>query len=201
MVEADANGNYTGRLANFVDVFTACVESKFDWDLNGLVFLEARHQGWTADLGYEFKWREKEKIKDCRVRDLCDPCDASCSHNCCVTNASVIGTKQYGIKGNNNVSPIGSPVTTASTSTISKAGPTDATPVLINKNNFSKQLDICGATIPAAMSHKIWGNVAYTWGDHEYPIFAGLGGQAEFGHQNKALSLWSIWAKAGVAFD
>ena len=72
--------------------------------------------------------------------------------------------------------------------------------MLINATNFSSQLDLCNGAIPQALSHKVWGNVAYAWQDLDYPVYLGVGAEGEFGHKNKALSLWGVWAKAGVTY-
>lgn len=202
MQVADNNGNYTGKLVNFTDVFTACVKSHFNWNIDAIIFLQARCYNWTAEAGYEFRGRDKETLKFGRTLELCDPCNAdSCSTACCNAANELVGTQQYGIKGILNVSQIGGQVQTASTSTISTAGPQDVTPVLINASNVRSQLDVCSAEIPRALSHSVWANISYTSPDRDYPLFIGLGAQGEFAQNNGALSRWALWAKGGLAYN
>ena len=202
MKETDVNGNYTGNLVNFVDIFTTCVQSKFNWNVDGLIFFEFLHRGWTIDLGYEIKARAKEEFENCAILTTCNPCNEhACSDDCCTTAATRLGNKQYGIKGNTGVDGIGNPITTESGATINTYAPVDPAPVLINGVNFGPQLDFVAAQIPRAVSNKVWAHFGYAWQDRDYPVYAGLGTEVEFGSDNKALHLWGIWAKGGVAYN
>jgi hypothetical protein len=54
---------------------------------------------------------------------------------------------------------------------------------------------------PAAVSHKIFGNIDYTISpDGKYPFVVGLMGNYEFAQNNAALSQWEIGVKLGTAF-
>jgi hypothetical protein len=201
MKEADQNGLATGHLANFVDIFTACAKSQFDWNVDGLVFLNITHNMWGIDLGYEIKARDREKF-DCECPfTICnssrhDPCDS-----CCFNEPNTIGTKQYGIKGTTLVEATGTPISTQSKSTMSTASATDPSPVFINATNFDSLIDLNSAAYPRAVSNKVWGNINYMWEEYSVSIFAALGGEVEFGNKNKAATLWGIWGKTGLAYN
>jgi hypothetical protein len=215
MKEADSNGNYTGRLVNFVDVFTACVKTQFPWQADVLAFLNVRHKGWTWDLGYEFQGRACEKF-DCDCITLCSPCadgdTLKCDDDgdCCSATANTIGTKQYGVKGPQLIGQIGNLVRDAQDTTINTFG-RQSTPVasngiaasttLINAQNFASYLDLETTRIPQAISNKIWSHLGYTWADRDYPIAAGLGFEVNFGAKNRQPRVWGLWGKLTVAYN
>lgn len=67
-------------------------------------------------------------------------------------------------------------------------------------------IDVCSALNPHAISHKIFGNVAYTWESPEvrYAPFLACGTELEWRcgcfKSNSAISQWGIWAKGGLSF-
>jgi len=201
MKQADQNGLYTGTLATFVDVFSVCAKSKFNWNLDGLIFLNFKHKSCGFDVGYEIKARDREKF-DCECPfKLCDPTKEDPCDECCLNEPNSIGTKQYGIKGTSLVEAPGTLISTQSTSTMSTAGPTDPTPVFINATNFDSQINLGSTAVPRALSNKFWFNINYSWEEYSAPIFACLGTEVEWGNGNKAETLWGVWAKTGVAYN
>lgn len=67
-------------------------------------------------------------------------------------------------------------------------------------------IDVCSSLNPRALSHKIFGNVAYAW-EHAAAIFVpflGIGTEIEWRcgcvNDNSAISQWGIWAKGGLSF-
>jgi len=222
MKQADANGNFTGKLVNFVDVFTACVKTKIDWNVDGLIFFNVKHKGWTWDIGYEVKARACEKF-DCNCVSICNPCASNDSRSCseddcdCVTTPnSALGTYQYGVKGPQIVGGIGTKVFDAADTTINTFGKQAipftttfgqidslVTPsaVLINAGNFQNYLDFNRTRIPQAFANKIWSHLGYTWADRDYPIAAGLGFEVDFGSKNRQPRFWGIWGKITVAYN
>jgi hypothetical protein len=67
-------------------------------------------------------------------------------------------------------------------------------------------IDECSALMPKALSHKIFGNVGYTW-EHPNICFApflNLGTEVEWRcncvNDNSAISQWGIWAKVGLSY-
>jgi len=203
MKEADAAGNYTGRLVNFADVFTVCVNSRFNWNFDALAYFDLSHRGWNWQFGYEGKARDHESF-DCDVT-LCNPCNDS--HEC---SPSAIGTKQYGVKGPQIIGGVGSKVLDASDTTINTFGvqavpyqtPTGAqipplvqpSGTLINAQNFTNYIDLESARIPLAVAQKFWTHVGYTW-QRRCPIAAGFGFEIDWGNFNQAPQFWGIWGK------
>ncbi len=199
MKEADAHGNYTGRLVNFVDIFTACVNSKFNWNLDGLLFFNVIHKGWSFDIGYEVKARARESF-DCDTVCLCAPCDEGsrkCDDDCCTSRN--IGSLQYGVKGPQIIGGIGTKVFDASDTTINTLGTTLSTS-LINGSNFGSYLDFERTKIPGALANKVWAHFGYLW-DRVCPIAAGVGVEVDFGNKNQQPKLWGIWGKVTVAYN
>ncbi|MEX0849772.1 MAG: hypothetical protein WD055_06075 [Candidatus Dependentiae bacterium] len=67
-------------------------------------------------------------------------------------------------------------------------------------------IDECSALMPKALSHKVFGNVGYTW-EHPNICFApflNLGTEVEWRcncvNNNSAISQWGVWAKAGLSY-
>jgi len=218
MKEADSSGNYTGRLFNFVDKFTACVKSQFPWQADVLAFLNVQHKGWTWDIGYEFKGRACEKF-DCECITLCQQCGDSDSlkcdddDDCCTNNGNPIGNFQYGVKGPQFIGQVGNVVRDAADTTINKfgvqtdpngatvTGSTLANSTLINASNFVSYLDLETTRIPQAIANKVWSHLGYTWADRDYPVAAGLGFEVDFGASNRQPRVWGIWGKLTVAYN
>jgi hypothetical protein len=75
-------------------------------------------------------------------------------------------------------------------------------PILVTDSD----IDINSALNPHALSHKIFGNVAYTWESPQvmYAPFLALGTELEWRcgcfSSNSAISQWGIWAKGGLSF-
>jgi len=61
-------------------------------------------------------------------------------------------------------------------------------------------LDLESAAHPAVLSNSIYGAAGYRWDDRCYPMFAGFGGNYEFGKDNSVLNRWTVWGKCGVSF-
>jgi hypothetical protein len=211
--EFDSADNLTGNLFNVADKFNLNVESTFNWSLEGTFLFELKHKGWTADLGYNV-WARDEEHFNCDCLSICVPaatsCDASCNTSCnascntsCDTSAAScnsanpLGTNRYGIKGLTNAST----ANTASLSTIAVAATADATPTFIDATNYRSAFDLDGNHVPRGVSHTVFAHAGYTCEDRDYPLFIGVGGEAEFGNGNKALHAWSVWAKAGIAYN
>lgn len=199
MKEVDSADLYTGILVNFVDKFTACAESRFDWNVDGVAFLDFRHKDWGLSAGYEVKARDCEKL--C-LNDFCDPANRKCKCDCS-SDTDRIGTNKYGFIDVSNpaVAAKGAAAgRTASNATIKTVGTPETTAVVFAKAALLAKLDLVNAAIPRAVSHKVFGNLNYTWSDMDYPVSLGIGGEAEFANDNKALDLWGVWAKVAVAY-
>lgn len=76
--------------------------------------------------------------------------------------------------------------------------PAPATPVFLKTAN----IDTESAEAPAALSHKVFTHLGYTWEGCNYAPFFGVGGEVEFsGKRNHAVDQWGVWAKVGLAFS
>ena len=64
---------------------------------------------------------------------------------------------------------------------------------------YIEESDVDLSGHPAAMSHKIFGNVAYNFNFKDQPMFVGLGGSYEFADSNTALEQWAVWLKLAIA--
>src|SRR5579859_4842594 len=204
---------YTGKITPVANVFNVCVGSSFDWNFDGVVFLEGKHKGWIADLGYEVKARSREDLHfQAASSHICDPCMEDCG-DCCSLPATGIGTYQYAIKDGLPAPQVNTSLLFQDTDTrssisgasinnvVAQGSFVDVPTVFLNAQNIESQLDYCSGQIPAALSHKLWGHIGYTLEDYEHPITLGIGAEGEWGHSNKALSLWGIWGKAAIAYN
>jgi len=203
----------TGNIVPLANVFNVCVGSSFDWNFDGVVFLQGKHRGWIGDLGYEVKARSREDLHfQAASSHLCDPCMEDCGDCCTPQQVGPNDNKQYAIKGllfannyNTNISANSSlhntTINNATGSNITTEPLVDNPTVFLNAQNIESQLDYCSGQVPAALSHKLWGHIGYTLEDYDHPITLGLGAEGEWGHANKALSLWGVWGKAAIAYN
>src|SRR3990167_1122374 len=99
------------------------------------------------------------------------------------------GTTTSGVTGNNANAP---------TSDISTAGTT--TSFTTGSYLTDDDLDVCSALHPGAHSNKIFGFFGYNWCECTWQPFVLIGGEAEFGSSDAAVSQWGIIAKGGVNF-
>lgn len=146
---------------------------------------------WSYDLGYNFWVRSCEKFdcdsnNDCNCND-CDSC-TSCCGQCIIKN----DVEAWHINTGDTINTylVGTDVQL-----------TDS------------MVDYDGARTKG-MSHKVFAHINYAWMDREVVPFLGLGGFAEFGHNDgccdscddcscctfASLSQWGVWLKGGISF-
>lgn len=176
----DCTGNVIGleRTANVLHGETR-IGANLMFD--GAVMLQYFHCNFFGDLGYNFWYRSKEKR----------------SNTVCFRD---FAENKYGIKDN---LPFCIPTTdactpdntTASKTTISTpaAADSETTYVKISDIDFSAPLH------PHAMSNKIFGSVGYQF-ICKIPMYVSVGGEIEFGQNNRALNQWGILGQFGVSF-
>jgi len=128
-------------------------------------------------LGWEFWIRTREKLK-------CSP----------TFTALDDGTVFYAVKPD-GVDSASSLLTATNASTIGNVI-TDSTQTFLTVND----IDLCSALHPQAFSNKAFGFVGYNWKDCEWQPYILLGGEVEFGNDNKAANEWFIDLKGGVSF-
>lgn len=157
------------------------VEAFIDFDI--ALMAQWNHKCAFAGLGYELWLRSKEEA----------------THSCLVIPADT-----YAIKGvttattaaaagsllvapNATINTIGTPVTVSAQSTLPS-------------NVAGSYYDYSRALHPLAVSNKVFGFVGYNWTNCACQPFVLVGGEAEFGNHNKALSQWGVLAKGGASF-
>lgn len=75
-------------------------------------------------------------------------------------------------------------------------------PILITDD----MIDICSGLNPKALSHKIFGNIGYTWEQPDVCVapFLNIGAEVEWRcncvNDNSAISQWGLWAKGGLSY-
>jgi len=175
------NDNENPELVGLVrgpNVLTQCVRTQINVHAEVATLFSFAWNNWMFDLGYDGWFRSSEK--------LCSFCPS-------------IADKTFGIKG---IQPMAedeetADLSTASTSTIAKAGDRDEEITYLT----SSSINACSALHPSAISHSVFGNISYAWDDTDWAPSIGVGGKAEFsGRGNRAANQWQVWAKGGVAF-
>ena len=60
-------------------------------------------------------------------------------------------------------------------------------------------INLCSATMPAALSNLVYGSLGYRWDEWCYPAFVGFGASYEWGAVNTVLDRWLVWLKLGFS--
>ena len=163
----------TLQRATNVLALNADIGSSFETNLG--VLIKYVHNHFSFDNGYEFYYRNAEKI----------------------SNRTPIAEEKYGIKGNTNAGDD----TTASKSTISINGATESTPEFIKDTDIC----VCTALQPTYISNKIFSFFEYSWDNCDWQPTFGAGYSYEWGNErdgveNLAAKQWSLIAKGSVSF-
>lgn len=166
--------------ANFL---TQCVDVTPRSTIDIWAALHYQRCDWNLELGYEFWWRQKEKV--------------------CLRSCEEPGVGIFDIIG---IACSTSGATTASMATICEADffsdprmpASDATYTAITRED----LDLKSAAHPRALSSKVYlaGAKDFCWGCDDNPGMVGLGVAYEAAHKRTALSYVSVWLKSGIRF-
>lgn len=156
---------------------------------DGALMLQYSHCNFFGDIGYNFWYRSKEK----RSNTVC---------------FSGFEENKFGIKGAQanltdpasqfcTVIPGGcTPVNeTASKTTISTTAADDAKTTFIGLAD----IDFSAPLNPHALSNKIFASLGYQF-ECKYPIYFLIGGEVEFGQDNRAVNQWGVLGQFGVSF-
>lgn len=139
------------------------------------------HCNWQAELGYNFYARQAECV------ELARPWQVGPALKSLLGDGDTDSVQQIGNNFNNN-----NRVTFINSGT----GEIQYDSNLIQASD----LDLHSAAAPAALSHTLYGSVAYNWDECKRPVFLGAGASYEFTGDNTAMNRWMLWAKTGVAF-
>ena len=185
------NGEAYDCLERGPNIFTHCIHTKINAQVDAAIVLSYLHNCYLFDIGYNFWGRSEETV----------------SRFC-----AKITDKQFGIKATipviegeivmDECTVSGDPnIQTASCSTINTTkgtqnGTDGPDPVFIRTSD----LNLCSALAPEARSHSILGNFAWIWPDHELSPFFGFGGKVEFSTFNSSLDQWAFWFRGGMNF-
>ena len=185
------NGTEYDCLERGPNVFTHCIHTKINAQIDAAIVLSYLHNCYLFDIGYNVWGRTQESVKR-----FC----------------STITDQRYGIKATipviegeivmDECTVIGDPnIQTASRSTINSTqgidnGTDGADPVFIKTSD----LNLSSALAPKALSHTILANFAWIWPDHELSPFFGIGGKVESATYNSSLNQWSLWFRGGMNF-
>ena len=173
---AQLNDNVITALPG-INFFTRPVDVTPRGAIDAWFALHYSHCCYNIEVGYDFWWRQKEKLcirpcpSDIAILDIATGCPPGrTSASTAVISAAMPGT--------------GEPLH-------------DATIVPFTDADFNASSAAC----PRAMSSKIYaaGSYDFTWFSC-YPGMVGLGASYEFAHKKSALSQWGIWATTNVSF-
>lgn len=64
----------------------------------------------------------------------------------------------------------------------------------------TQDINIDSAQHPHALTHKLFGNIRYTWNCTTYFPFIGIGGEYEMCFNNNAFNQWGVWITGGFSF-
>jgi len=187
--EFDNTGAYTGHLVPAINVTTLKCKVSIDFQADVNLMFAYLNKNWEFDFGYNAWVRSHEKI--------------------CLVDS--IERNRYGLKGIQNVDGLNAP-STESCATIYgnylalQDQVADKNPVFIS----TEDLDICSASSPLSITHKLYAHVDYAWEDCDRRItpYVGGGGSVEFESIKPRCSLpyrntlqqWALWLKTGFAF-
>lgn len=144
-------------------------KSTIDW----WIALHYAHAKWNVEVGYDFWWRQHEKVDICCLDPqwgIYDLAGAQDSHPVSASNARICQ------------------------STVGNVAPSDATFVHI----VLSDLNLASGAAAQAISNTFY--VAGSYDGHlgRFPVFVGLGTSVELAHN--AFSNWACWVKATLSF-
>ena len=161
-----------------INLFTRDVEvtprSTVDWWLA----LHIERGPMNLEVGYDFWWRQAEKITLCDfpagwgIYDLCGDCEMNpVSASCAAICQSI---------------------------SISRANCPKSDPEFVEIK--CEDLNLASGATPRAISNSVYGALGWTGCMCNFPVLAGVGGSYEFGKGSSALDNFAIWFKLGMAY-
>lgn len=167
-----------------INFFTRNVEVTPRSSINLLGALHYQHNSIGFEFGYNFWWRQAEDVcladSCCERIGICDDVTTStvCTDHTTLSKARICnGTSQFAQDAG-------------------KSPMVDASFVKIKDCD----LDLCSATHPSAMSHKIYAAVSLDAHLFGCKNMFGFGGSYEFGDACSAMDNWAVWGKVSSSF-
>lgn len=146
-------------------------KSVIDW----LNIMHIQWGNWSLETGYDFWWRQAEKIEVCNLPagfGIYEPAQI------CITN------------------PITASQATICQSIVNNVPTPDANFVELTVSDLNLR---SGAT-PRAYSNTFFAAFGYQGCVCDLPLLMGLGGMMEWGETVRIASNWAVWARVGIAF-
>ena len=169
----NASNQATG-LERAANIFTGPIRVKANVIGNVDVLIQWNCCSFMSGIGYEL-WGRSSEIFESRCFNIL--------------------AETYAIKGSTDYnSTLVAPTTTISTDGDTQEVTADGG-YLTNDDFY-----VCPALNPSTYSNKIFGFAGYNWIHSCFQPFALVGGEVEFGKQNRAFSQWGILFKAGLCF-
>jgi hypothetical protein len=172
-----------------INIFTrkVHVHPRFSFTINNALVYDSC--GFTAELGYGFwaRQREKVKLKDPWVEG---PAIANLDRDAFSPGGN-IGTRNIV----NRLSNIGDDNLGAGVLYRDNTDGSENQVTIIREQDLNLQ----SAAHPCAISHLVYLTAGYHWDDYCYPMYAGLGGSYEFSAVNTAVNRWTLWGKFGIS--
>ena len=161
-----------------INLFTRDVEvtprSTVDWWLA----LHIERGPMNMEVGYDFWWRQAEKIELCDfptgwgIYDLCGDCEINpVSASCAAICQSISANRANCPKSDTEFVEI-----------------------------KCEDLNLASGATPRAISNSVYGALSMTGCMGGFPVLAGGGGSYEFGKGSSALDSFTIWFKMGMAY-
>ncbi len=147
--------------------------------LEAMAAIHYKYSSWHAELGYNFWWRDREKVV---LKDAFDQAIGIPQLTAAGVFQSVTAS---GSKINNHI---------VAGNTLSATADAAVTAVADTKFNLGS------ATHKSAMTHKLFAGVGLTGKLFDTQSMIGFGGEYEFADRNTALEQWSVWLKTGLSF-
>lgn len=165
------------KLFPLANILTKDISVKPGSQFNGIANLSFYNKNWLFDLGYNFFYKERERVK------LQNPW----------TN------DKYAMAGINYDTTRNFLVTMANPLAATQAYASNAIAgenVAIQKSH----LNLDSVKTPAIRTHKIYSELGYRCNKDKHPIILGIGGSYEFTDNNVAIEGWTVWLKSTIRF-
>ena len=231
MVAGDpAENQYQRRLMPAINKTTFDVKIDIAAQADIVLKLAYQYKNFEFDLGYNFYGRSKEKINRCQtfesnrfgfkgdaqIYGFGDVAEIFVPLNATQSNATIRAGQGEGNANFANMNADNPKIAFSATEDLQSLTTVDANllkidflfparlsdPAILLKD---EDLNICGALLPHAISHKIFVHFNHAWRQHEsFTPYLGVGAAGEWAcicfKNNSAHSQWGVWLKGGISY-